>query len=100
MVLINDNNKEILNLFKENIRGNDRDMQQENNGLFSRIDEVNKVFIERRTVDITICKLNEGIYHSNVHFNCIRKTGFNYFLRHNYILHCEIRSRIKDNTVC
>ena len=28
-----DNNKEILHLFKEKCQGNDRNMQQENNGL-------------------------------------------------------------------
>ena len=40
-------------------------MQQENNGLISRINMVNNFFIKRRTVDIAICKLKEGIDNSN-----------------------------------
>ena len=51
-----DNMKEILNLFKEYFKGNDGSMQQENNGLILRIDEVNNFF-----VDIAIYKLKEGI---------------------------------------
>ena len=34
-----DDNKEILNLFKEKIKENDRDMQQENNAVISRIEK-------------------------------------------------------------
>ena len=69
------NNKEILNLFKEKFEGNDRDMQQENNGIISRIDAVNNIFIERRTVHISICKLKERIYCSKIRFNHINKTA-------------------------
>ena len=79
----------------------------------SSIDEENNFFIEQRTVDIAICKLKVGIYHSNMHSNHIKKTGtvfgklfckmFNPFLRHNYIpknmLHGEIRPGKKVNTV-
>ena len=38
--------------WKENIEGNDRDIQQENNLLIPRIDEVNNFFIEQRTDEI------------------------------------------------
>ena len=41
-------------------------MQQENNGLLSRIDEVSNLFFERRTFDIAICELKEGINHSKI----------------------------------
>ena len=37
----------MVSLFKEKFKGNDRDMQQENNGLIARIDEVNNFFIVR-----------------------------------------------------
>ena len=109
-----DDNKKILNLFQEKLRGNDRDMQRENNALISEIDEVNNFSIERKTVDIAICKLKEGIDHSNRHSSHIKKTStalrefsckmFDFFLRHNYIpkkmLHGKIRPRMKDNIVC
>ena len=89
-------------------------MQHENNELISRIDEVNNFFIERRTVDIAICKFKEGIYHSNMPSNHIKKTGtvfgeflckmFNSFLMHNNIpkkrVFTEISLRMNDNTVC
>ena len=68
-----DDNKKILNLFQEKLRGNDRDMQRENNALISEIDEVNNFSIERKTVDIAICKLKEGIDHSNRHSSHIKK---------------------------
>ena len=51
-----DNNKEILNLSREKFKGTDRDMQQENNGPSSRIDEVKNFFIERRSVDLNHLK--------------------------------------------
>ena len=60
--------------------------------------------IERRTVGIAICKLKEGIHHSNMHSKCIKKTDtvfreflckmFISFLKHNYthkkMIHGEI----------
>ena len=42
-----DNNKEIFNIFKGKLKDNDSGMQQENNRLISRINEVNNLFIER-----------------------------------------------------
>ena len=50
-------------------------MQQENIALISRVDEGNNFIIKRRTVDITICILNEGLNHSNMHSNHMKKTG-------------------------
>ena len=44
-----DNNLEILSLFKEKFKGNDQNTQHENNLIISRVDEVNKFFIERNT---------------------------------------------------
>ena len=70
-----DHDKEMFNLFKEKFKGNDRSMGQENNGRISRIDE---------------------------EFVC--KDFYETLLRHNYIpkkmLYCEIRPRMKDNTLC
>ena len=62
-----------MNIFKENFKRNDRDMSQENNALISGIDEVNNCFIERRTVDIAICKIKQAIDHSNMHSNHIKR---------------------------
>ena len=59
-----DNSKEIFNQFKRK----KREITEENNELFSRIDGVNKFFLERRSVDIAIRKLEERIdcsIHSN-----------------------------------
>ena len=47
-----DNNKEIFNIFKGKLKDNDSGMQQENNRLISRINEVNNFSIKRRTVNL------------------------------------------------
>ena len=39
------------------------------------MDEVNDFFIERRTVYLAICKLKDGIDHSNMHSNHIKMIG-------------------------
>ena len=50
------NNEEILNLLEEKLKGNNQDIQQENNALISGIYEVNNLFIEQRTIVIATWK--------------------------------------------
>ena len=64
-------NKEILNLFKEKCKGNNRDVQQDNNALITGVDEVNNFCTQPRTVDIAICNLKEGIDQINMKSNHI-----------------------------
>ena len=50
------NNEEILNRLEEKLKGNNQDIQQENNALISGIYEVNNLFIEQRTIVIATWK--------------------------------------------